>query len=117
MDFTQTTPNEYLTQTAPLERVEHRVRAEMPDARTHGMLGLSDAEPVLRMTHRTWRSEEHTSELQSLMRISSAVFCLKKKQKKQYQKSGKHKTTFKSITDKKSALSNTKNTTEIKYQK
>src|SRR3546814_6056225 len=28
------------------------------------------------------RSEEHTSELQSLMRISSAVFCLKKKTKK-----------------------------------
>src|SRR3546814_9389261 len=28
---------------------------------------------------RTWRSEEHTSELQSLMRISYAVFCLKKK--------------------------------------
>src|SRR3546814_5736223 len=27
------------------------------------------------------RSEEHTSELQSLMRISSAVFCLKKKRK------------------------------------
>src|SRR3546814_15050805 len=32
------------------------------------------------------RSEEHTSELQSLMRISYAVFCLKKKKKK------KHKT-------------------------
>src|SRR3546814_10216629 len=29
-----------------------------------------------------WRSEEHTSELQSLMRISYAVFCLKKKKKK-----------------------------------
>src|SRR3546814_7351214 len=28
---------------------------------------------------RTFRSEEHTSELQSLMRISYAVFCLKKK--------------------------------------
>src|SRR3546814_9304364 len=27
-----------------------------------------------------WRSEEHTSELQSLMRNSYAVFCLKKKQ-------------------------------------
>src|SRR3546814_9237379 len=26
-----------------------------------------------------WRSEEHTSELQSIMRISYAVFCLKKK--------------------------------------
>src|SRR3546814_6366809 len=30
------------------------------------------------------RSEEHTSELQSLMRISYAVFCLKKKKKKNY---------------------------------
>src|SRR3546814_6932328 len=31
------------------------------------------------------RSEEHTSELQSLMRISYAVFCLKKKKKKKLQ--------------------------------
>src|SRR3546814_3879631 len=30
------------------------------------------------------RSEEHTSELQSLMRISYAVFCLKKKKKQTY---------------------------------
>src|SRR3546814_1669274 len=30
-----------------------------------------------------WRSEEHTSELQSLMRISYAVFCLKKKNNQQ----------------------------------
>src|SRR3546814_4155855 len=30
------------------------------------------------------RSEEHTSELQSLMRISYAVFCLKKKKKKDW---------------------------------
>src|SRR3546814_4369755 len=37
------------------------------------------------------RSEEHTSELQSLMRISYAVFCLKKKKKKKIQKST-HKT-------------------------
>src|SRR3546814_8731904 len=32
------------------------------------------------------RSEEHTSELQSLMRISYAVFCLKKKKKRQLNK-------------------------------
>src|SRR3546814_9450201 len=32
--------------------------------------------------HLDLRSEEHTSELQSLMRISYAVFCLKKKKKK-----------------------------------
>src|SRR3546814_10610310 len=34
------------------------------------------------MTTEQFRSEEHTSELQSLMRISYAVFCLKKKTKK-----------------------------------
>src|SRR3546814_10643233 len=34
---------------------------------------------ALRTTHAVVRSEEHTSELQSLMRISYAVFCLKKK--------------------------------------
>src|SRR3546814_8156916 len=44
-----------------------------------------DGEPV---TKRDLRSEEHTSELQSLMRISYAVFCLTKK--KQQQKKGRH---------------------------
>src|SRR3546814_3194161 len=36
------------------------------------------------------RSEEHTSELQSLMRISYAVFCLKKKNKTQQIEQVKH---------------------------
>src|SRR3546814_7421593 len=35
--------------------------------------------PASRKGSSEWRSEEHTSELQSLMRISYAVFCLKKK--------------------------------------
>src|SRR3546814_8586681 len=35
--------------------------------------------PAARHARRVRRSEEHTSELQSLMRISYAVFCLKKK--------------------------------------
>src|SRR3546814_5617858 len=42
------------------------------------------------------RSEEHTSELQSLMRISYAVFCLKKKtkiRKQKRQESRRHLTT------------------------
>src|SRR3546814_7530756 len=38
------------------------------------------------------RSEEHTSELQSLMRISYAVFCLKKKQTKNHILSNHHNT-------------------------
>src|SRR3546814_13984297 len=40
------------------------------------------AELDARRAHFQIRSEEHTSELQSLMRISYAVFCLKKKKKK-----------------------------------
>src|SRR3546814_2518201 len=43
--------------------------------RQPGFLGQEQIQPAD-------RSEEHTSELQSLMRISYAVFCLKKKNKK-----------------------------------
>src|SRR3546814_6338557 len=43
---------------------------------------------------RACRSEEHTSELQSLMRISYAVFCLKKKNKNKTQ-SRRHLTSTK----------------------
>src|SRR3546814_2933287 len=54
-----------------------------------GSFWLDLAEPDLRYAaeydgvqwHEDERSEEHTSELQSLMRISYAVFCLKKKNK------------------------------------
>src|SRR3546814_5546938 len=42
---------------------------------THGLVRLSEG---------LARSEEHTSELQSLMRISYAVFCLNKKKTEQY---------------------------------
>src|SRR3546814_4676330 len=42
-------------------------------------LERGEQEVVTRVAHE--RSEEHTSELQSLMRISYAVFCLKKKKK------------------------------------
>src|SRR3546814_5242694 len=41
-----------------------------------------------------YRSEEHTSELQSLMRISYAVFCLKKKKNKNTHKHSVHNTTY-----------------------
>src|SRR3546814_7621364 len=41
--------------------------------------GAVDADLVKELAHLLFRSEEHTSELQSLMRISYAVFCLKKK--------------------------------------
>src|SRR3546814_8900445 len=47
-------------------------------AATAASLSVSD---ILRWPADDQRSEEHTSELQSLMRISYAVFCLKKKNK------------------------------------
>src|SRR3546814_9416268 len=44
----------------------------------HHLFEFALAHLAVRKTHAS-RSEEHTSELQSLMRISYAVFCLKKK--------------------------------------
>src|SRR3546814_1337584 len=56
-----------------------------PDAartvRRQGRRRGGRAGPAWRGGDRAARSEEHTSELQSLMRISYAVFCLKKKNK------------------------------------
>src|SRR3546814_4591135 len=54
-----------------------------------------DTPPVPRLPAtlvRAGRSEEHTSELQSLMRISYAVFCLKKKTKKTPQRAARNLT-------------------------
>src|SRR3546814_6737793 len=45
--------------------------------------------------HGTRRSEEHTSELQSLMRISYAVFCLKKKKTQNIKKKQQDRTSNK----------------------
>src|SRR3546814_3384323 len=47
-----------------------------------GEAGLWIAGILTAITGYDYRSEEHTSELQSLMRISSAVFCLKTKKKR-----------------------------------
>src|SRR3546814_7101067 len=56
---------------AQVDRVQRRVRFA-------GQAIQPDAE-LLQVAHGARRSEEHTSELQSLMRISYAVFCLTKK--------------------------------------
>src|SRR3546814_9903159 len=50
------------------------------DVEIHHLSGLVEILIEEAMTQAS-RSEEHTSELQSLMRISYAVFCLKKKNK------------------------------------
>src|SRR3546814_9146466 len=55
-------------------------------ARNKGLrtLRLPDVKPPCLTCRAFGRSEEHTSELQSLMRISYAVFCLKKKNNSTY---------------------------------
>src|SRR3546814_4142747 len=53
-------------------------------ARANQTIMASDSAQVdCQASAKDLRSEEHTSELQSLMRISYAVFCLKKKNNKQ----------------------------------
>src|SRR3546814_3744873 len=52
-------------------RLEQNFKVEAPD-----QVWVSDISQIKTLEG---RSEEHTSELQSLMRISYAVFCLKKK--------------------------------------
>src|SRR3546814_2128089 len=51
-------------------------------ANEKGFAGTADIVGACRQVRPFERSEEHTSELQSLMRISYAVFCLKKKNMK-----------------------------------
>src|SRR3546814_7794802 len=53
------------------------------EARFALTVGAGDLHVRVGNLYFTTRSEEHTSELQSLMRISYAVFCLKKKTNKQ----------------------------------
>src|SRR3546814_10733918 len=71
---------------------QHEARAEFPiealDKADRETVAVGRAEPdgiprLGRTRPRRGRSEEHTSELQSLMRISYAVFCLKKKKQTQ----------------------------------
>lgn len=61
MDFTAITPNEYLTGVAPLERVDHTVRAMIPDAKARELLAMKEAEPALLNIRRTWSQKRVVS--------------------------------------------------------
>src|SRR3546814_5751349 len=67
-------------QTPPLvEQLVQHVEQETVAAERDQQVGLGQVDEVVKRAQ--FRSEEHTSELQSLMRISYAVFCLKKTKK------------------------------------
>src|SRR3546814_3932575 len=60
-------------------------RVVRPSCRRRSLSVIELQKPLSAGKHQLGaRSEEHTSELQSLMRISYAVFCLKKKKKKKH---------------------------------
>src|SRR3546814_5153409 len=63
--------------TPPTEGVSLSMTREA--AKHEGIVVITGAK-IVTMADKDGRSEEHTSELQSLMRTSYAVFCLKKKQ-------------------------------------
>src|SRR3546814_9948238 len=64
----------------PIELPQALVQQEIPRMRDEAAarMNMANLEPAKRAELLPDRSEEHTSELQSLMRISYAVFCLKK---------------------------------------
>src|SRR3546814_6285589 len=66
---------------SPVARLTRRRPRAKPGALSCGSLGRRHVCGHDDGAKATRRSEEHTSELQSLMRISYAVFCLKKKKK------------------------------------
>src|SRR3546814_8907037 len=68
-------------------RLERRLRVRSSPLTLGPARNLSGTRSGIRQSRRVLRrSEEHTSELRSLMRISYAVFCLKKKKKKEHTK-------------------------------
>ena len=54
VDFSRTTPHDYLIKAAPLQEAEHVLRAVMPDARTRKLLAMKRGEPCLLVIRRTW---------------------------------------------------------------
>ena len=54
VDFSRTTPYDYLVKVAPLQEAEHLLRAVMPDERTRKLLAMKRDEPCLLMIRRTW---------------------------------------------------------------
>jgi GntR family transcriptional regulator, histidine utilization repressor len=54
VDFSRTTPYEYLMRVAPLQEAEHVMRAVMPGEKTRKLLAMKRNEPCLLVTRRTW---------------------------------------------------------------
>jgi GntR family histidine utilization transcriptional repressor len=54
VDFSRTTPYDYLIRVAPLQEAQHLLRAVMPDERTRVLLTMAPDEPCLLMIRRTW---------------------------------------------------------------
>ncbi len=61
VDFSRTTPYDYLIRVAPLQEAEHLLRAVMPDERTRKLLAMKRDEPCLLVIRRTWTAGQIAS--------------------------------------------------------
>src|SRR3546814_5026472 len=94
-----------LSKPFPPSAVSWRSQSLTKDGTKALALAYIDARDVMRRLDDV-RSEEHTSELQSLMRISYAVFCLKKKNNETKNEQDSHNNTQKKITSIDTSISN-----------
>ena len=61
IDLKTTTPSQYLLRHFPLHKVEHTVRAAMPNAQVKSLLKMADNVPCLILDRRTWSSDNLVS--------------------------------------------------------
>jgi GntR family histidine utilization transcriptional repressor len=57
VDFSRTTPNEYLVKVAPIGQVRHVIEAVKPSARVQKLLKISRDEPCLCLFRQTWTGQ------------------------------------------------------------
>ncbi len=60
-DYTQITPNEYLSRIAPLQTVEHIISARIPDESIRRLLEMQEGEPSLVIDRLTWSDDRPVS--------------------------------------------------------
>lgn len=58
IDFTRKTPNQYLSEMAPITHFEHTIEAVSADAEAQKLLNLKPMEPCLRLFRRTWSGKQ-----------------------------------------------------------
>lgn len=68
-DFGKMTPNNHLMEVAPLSEVEHVIDAIMPTAQVQKLLEITNLEPCLQLSRRTWSNTWEGNQVVSTARL------------------------------------------------